>query len=403
MIRAIWKSWDKDKMPGSFGTTATNTPEYVSFVIFWICSLPALWYPVHKIRHLFTAKAFIAPAAALAFLIWAIVRAKGVGPIISQPNTVHGTALAWEFVKGIMSSIGNFATLIANASDFTRFARKPSHATWPQLIIIPTSFAITSLFGILVSSSSAVIYGVSVWNPVDLLGKFMEDGGSAQRFGVFMIAFALAFAQLGSNIAANSVSAGTGLAALVPRFIDIRRGGYICACAALAMCPYNFLADSNKFTTYLSAYSVFLSSITGVVIADYYFVRRGYLSVKDLYNARKTGPYYYSYGIHWRAYTAYVSGILVNVVGFVGALGAKVPEAASYIFQVNFFAGLGVSIAVYWGLCKFFPVPATSNVWLEVGEDADSVRVQYDQAKEADDGVSVVGLEIEEREKQQTV
>lgn len=87
----------------------------------------------------------------------------------------------------------------------------------------------------------------------------------------------------------------------------------------------------------------------------------------------------------------------------MGALGAKVPEAASYIFQVNFFAGLGVSIAVYWGLCKFFPVPATSNVWLEVGEDADSVRVQYDQAKEADDGVSVVGLEIEEREKQQTV
>ncbi|WOH97330.1 cytosine permease [Bacillus amyloliquefaciens] len=85
-----------------------------------------------------------------------------------MPNTVHGTDLAWEFVKGIMSSIANFATLIANASDFTRFARKPSHATWPQLIIIPTSFAITSLFGILVSSSSAVIYGVSVWNPIDL-------------------------------------------------------------------------------------------------------------------------------------------------------------------------------------------------------------------------------------------
>ncbi|KAM3454830.1 hypothetical protein MY3296_002808 [Beauveria thailandica] len=402
MIRSIWKSWDATKMPGSFGTSATNTPEYVSFIIFWLLSLPALWFPVHKLRHLFTAKAVIAPAGATAFLVWTLVRAKGAGPIIKQPSSLQGTDLAWEIIKGIMSSIGNFATLIANASDFTRFARKPAHAAWPQLVIIPTSFAITSLYGILVSSSSAVIYGEYVWNPVLLLGKFIDHGSSADRFGVFVIAFTLAFAQLGTNISANSVSTGTSLAALIPRYISIRRGSYICAIVGLAMCPYNFVGSSSKFTTYLSAYSVFLSSITGVIVADYYFVRKGFICVNDLYNARKTGPYYYTYGVNWRAYTAYICGILINVVGFAGEVGATVPKGASYIFQVNFFTGFGVSVGIYYALCKLFPVPATSKVWLEVGVEDEDFRPQYQDEKVPDEETEIGVSELVSKKSRST-
>lgn len=209
--------------------------------------------------------------------------------------------MAWEFVKGIMSSIANFATLIVNDPDFTRFARKPKDAFWSQLFAIPVGFAFTSFIGIIVSSSSTVIYGGDpIWDPLDLLEKFIDDGNSGARFGVFIISFAFALAQLGTNIAANSVSAGTDMTALMPRFLNIRRGGYICAAVGLAMCPYNLLTDSNKFTTYLSAYSVFLSSIAGVILGDYYFVRKGYLEVNELYSARKSGPYYFTFGIHWR-------------------------------------------------------------------------------------------------------
>src|SRR5690606_16700321 len=137
----------------------------------------------------------------------------------------------------------------------------------------------------------------------------------------------------------NSVSAGTDMTALLPRFINIRRGGYICATVGLAMCPYNLLTDSNQFTTYLSAYSVFLSSIAGVMVCDYYFIRRGYLEIKELYDGRKTGPYYYTFGIHWRAYVAYIAGIMINVVGFAGAVGTEVPMGATYVYNVNFFGG----------------------------------------------------------------
>ncbi|KAK4089379.1 hypothetical protein Purlil1_6368 [Purpureocillium lilacinum] len=378
MIRAIWKSWDREKMPGPFDPEASSVPEYVSFFLFWLGSLPAIWFPVHKIRHLFTVKAFFVPPAAIGFMVWCIVRAGGVGQIIKQPNTIHGSDLAWEFVKGIMSSIGNFATLIVNDCDFARFARRPKDALWSQLIAIPTCFAVTSFIGIIVSSSSTAIFGHAIWDPLDILAKFIDDGSSAERFGVFVIALAFSLAQLAANIAANSVSAGSDLTALLPRFVNIRRGGYICAAIGFAMCPYNLLTSSSNFTTYLSAYSVFLSSIAGVMATDYYIVRKGYLDVRGLYDARSSGPYYYTMGINWRAYAAYISGILVTIVGFAGAVGQSVPIGAVYLYNVNFFCGFIIASIMYWALCTIWPIPAVSTCWMEVGDVLDDIDVAYD-------------------------
>ncbi|KAK7227296.1 hypothetical protein V2G26_015299 [Clonostachys chloroleuca] len=386
MIRAIWLSWDRNKIPNTFSDdAATTTADFVSFFLFWFCSLPAIWFPVHKIRHLFTVKAYFVPVAGIAFLGWAVSRAGGIGPIVKQSHKVHGSELGWQIVLGIMSSISNFATLIINDPDFTRFARKPRDALWSQLITIPTGFAFTSFVGIIVSSSSEVVYGEAVWDPLELLDKFIDDSSSGQRFGIFVIATAFALAQLGTNIAANSVSAGTDMTALLPRFLNIRRGGYICAAIGLAMCPWNLLSDNNQFTTYLSAYSVFLSSIAGVMICDYYFIRKGYLEIKELYDGRKSSPYYYTFGVHWRAYAAYISGILINVVGFAGAVGREVPIGAQYIYNLNFFSGFIVSSSVYFVLCKLFPVPATSDRWMEVGEELDDVRVAYGSSEYVDE------------------
>lgn len=243
MLQSIWPRYGnlRNTMPASAGVDTMN---FVSFLLFWLCSLPALWFPVHKIRHLFTVKAFYSPVAAIAFFAWAIARANGLGPIIHQPNTVHGGTLAWAVVKALMSCLGNFATLIVNDPDFSRFARKPKDALWSQLFTIPLGFAITSLIGIIVSSSSSVIFGHMVWNPLDLLKLFLDGASSAERFGIFVISTGFALAQLGTNIAANSVSAGTDMTALLPRYLTIRRGAYVCAAVGLAMCPVRLSVHS---------------------------------------------------------------------------------------------------------------------------------------------------------------
>lgn len=110
MISAIWPSYAN--IPNGIPNSRTTTKAFVAFFIFWLCSLPAIWFPVHKIRHLFTVKAFVVPIAGIAFFIWAIVRAHGIGPIVHQKNTAHGSKLAWGIIGGIMSAIANFATLI---------------------------------------------------------------------------------------------------------------------------------------------------------------------------------------------------------------------------------------------------------------------------------------------------
>ncbi|KAH8688924.1 permease for cytosine/purines, uracil, thiamine, allantoin-domain-containing protein [Phaeosphaeriaceae sp. PMI808] len=274
---------------------------FVCFFFFWAGSLPAIWFPVEKIRHLFTVKAYFVPTAGLAFFIWAIVRVEGIGPIVHQPGTLKGSALGWQMVQGIMSSIANFATLIVNDPDFARFARKPRDALWR---LRPT------------------------------LRRLHH---------------------LGTNIATNSVSAGTDMTALLPRYLNIRRGAYICALVGLVMCPWHLFDSVNSFTTYLSTYSVFQSSIAGVIVCDYYVVRKGYLEIKKLYSGKKSDPYYFTFGFHWRGYAADIAGILINVVGFAGAIGKPFPIGAK----------------------RLSPVPATSEVWLEVGDEVGDVSVAY--------------------------
>jgi len=401
MVASIWRSFDR--LPNTIPNSGTDTENFVAFFIFWSCSLPAIWFSVQTIRHLFTLKAYVVPVAAISYLVWALVKAHDIGPIIHKKAEISGSDFSWAMVKGIMSSIANFATLIVNDPDFTRFARKPRDTLWSQLITIPTGFAITSLIGILVSSSSQVIYGEPIWNPLDLLQNFLNEGDSATRAGVFLIAFAFALAQLGTNIAANSVSAGTDMTALLPRFLNIRRGGYICAIVGLAMCPWRLLSSSNNFTTYLSAYSVFLSSIAGVLVSDYYFVRKGFLQIRDLYSARKRGPYYYTMGFNWRAYTAYLAGIAINMAGFINALevGVHFSMAAQYIYNVNFFCGFIVSSAVYYALNRIFPVPATADTWTEVGDEITEVILaddssSYDEEKHHQKGTQS-GVVVDEK------
>lgn len=132
---------------------------------------------------------------------------------------------------------------------------------------------------------------------------------------------------------------------------------------------------------------MFLSAIAGVMASDYYLVRRGYLDIEELYSARKDSLYYGFYGVSWHGYAAYFCGILINIVGFAGAVGVDVPVGAVYIYNVNYFSGFIVSGGIYWFLAWLVPIPGTSDTWNEIPyevnpvPDADEKKVE--QVEEA--------------------
>ncbi|SCU88861.1 LANO_0D03290g1_1 [Lachancea nothofagi CBS 11611] len=389
MLKSIFGYDLPDRIPDHINSPNATTYQFMCFFIFWVCQLPFVYVHPHQIRHLFTVKAALVPFAAFGFLIWALKKSHGH---IALESLVEGPALTssergWAWIQAILACIGNFATLIVNAPDFSRFSKTKNSSTYSQAFSIPFFFSITSLIGIIVTSAAFKIYQVNYWSPLDVLDRFLGDGFTkGERAGVFLISLIFAIAQLGTNISANSLSAGTDMTALLPKYINIRRGGFICAALALCICPWNLMSSSSKFTMALSAYAIFLSCIAAVMVADYYVVRRGKLDLQHLYSADKSVSIYMygnKYGINWRALVAYLAGIVPNMPGFVGTVGNNihVPMGAIKVYYLNYLVGFSVSFTIYVALCYFFPVPGApvknilgKSEWLESEQDVEFFR-----------------------------
>ncbi|GAA5839012.1 hypothetical protein JCM3766R1_004555 [Sporobolomyces carnicolor] len=373
LLTAIFPSFAR--IPNTIPSSGTDTAHFVAFFLFCLVQLVVIYLPIHTLRHFFTLKAIVSPICGLALFGWCIGKAGGAGELIHAPTTLRGSTLGWTFVANLMSCLGNMATLVVNATDFASRARRPSDVVLPNLLALPVCFSIVSLFGILIGSSSEVIFGEFVWSPQEIMERFLlpsADGSSASsatRAGVAIISLGFFVAQIGVNVAANTMSAGCDLTALFPKFMTIRRGGFVCAAIAFAICPWQLLSSSSKFTTYLSAFTVFLSSVAGVMTAHYWVASKQLIKTDDLYTFSKDGVYRYFYGINLRAYGAYLAGLAPNFPGFIGACGGDVSLAATRIYQLSWFVGFGVSALVYIGLCKVFPLPELTQ------EDCDTITL----------------------------
>ena len=388
LLQAIWPQF-VNLTSRFIGNPANNLDvgHLIGFILFSALSLIPIWFPLHKIRHLFTIKAVLAPIGGITLFAWCLAKAHGAGPTIHAKASIGGSELGWQFVINMMSCISNMATLITNATDFASRADKPSSVLLPQLIALPFTFAIVSLFGILIGSSSIIIFGGYVWSPLKIMDMFLEQFPShSTRAGVAIIAICFIVAQLGTNIAANSISAGADLTALFPRFISMRRGGYVCALVGFVMCPWILESSSSKFESYLSGYSVFLSSIAGVLISHYYVVAKRQIKVDDLYTTE--GIYQYTYGFNLRAYAAYFAGIAINVVGFAG-VARPVPLVATRIYELSFFTGFLVAAVVYVALNKIFPHRQPTAEECEVVTIGQDARESADQMSYDDDEKSL--------------
>nr|UJH94563.1 Fur4 [Starmerella bombicola] len=382
-----------DEHIGLGNLSGTTVAGFVSFFIAWCIQFPFLLIPPHKMRFFFTAKAVIAPAVSIALLIWTLVRAHGAGSTISQAHDGLSTsARAWAFINMMMNCIANYAALILNAPDFTRFAKYPRSANWSQFFTIPISFSITSLIGLLVASASKVLTPdhTFLWNPVDLLKQFIISGSAGDRGGGFIISAGLVVAQIGTNIMANSYSASMDLTSLCPMIWSVRRGAITTALLGLAICPWHFYESGSKFTTYLSAYAIFLSSISGVIVCDYYWLRHGEIKIFDLYSNEKSSPYMYNtrWGCNWRGYAAYLLALVPNMPGFAGQCGRSVPEGAIKLYYFNYIVGFGVAFLLYMAFNTIWPptnVPEPLKgrlfdrkaPWLERDLDVDNFSELY--------------------------
>jgi NCS1 family nucleobase:cation symporter-1 len=212
--------------------------------------------------------------------------------------------------------------------------------------------AFYSFIGVAVTSATAVIFGRTIWDPLEVLVQFRNPA-------VLIIAMvALCIATLATNIAANVVSPANDFAHLAPRRISFRIGGLITGIIGILLMPWKLLADPSGYIfTWLVGYSALLGPIGGIMIADYFVLRRMKLDVDALYDP--DGQYRYTGGWSLAAIAAFLAGALPNLPGFLAQVGwvraASVPPVFLDIYAFAWFAGFAIAFVAYLIFRKLGP------------------------------------------------
>jgi NCS1 family nucleobase:cation symporter-1 len=307
---------------------------WVCFFGFWLLNMWVVWKGIDTIRVLEGVGAPFLLIVGLALLWWTVSKAGGFGPVLHTPSKFKTTAeFVRYFIPALTGMVGFWATVALNIPDFTRYAKSQKAQVWGQALGLPATMALYSFIGVAVTSASVVLFGEAVWDPVELLGRFQ------QPLVAFVALIALLIATLTTNVAANVVSPSNDFANLNPQRISFRTGGMITGVVGVLMMPWKLLSDLNSYVFgWLVGYSALLGPIAGIMIADYFVIRKSQLNLSDLY--RRNGIYEYDNGIHGRAVIALVMGIAVALLGLV------VP-ALRLLYDYAWFVGFGVSGAAY--------------------------------------------------------
>lgn len=332
--------------PDSFGL---QTGPAICFLLFWLLNMWVVYLGVESIRKLLVFKAFFLPLAALALLFWAINAGNGLGPILSQPARLTGAAFWNYFFPALTGMVGFWATLSLNIPDFTRYARNQKAQINGQIIGLPPSMTLFAFIGVVVTSATFIIYGETIWDPVVLAGKFQN------KLLVSFAMIAVAISTLATNIAANIVSPANDFANLAPRKINFRTGGYITGIIGILIFPWKLIADPNGYIfTWLIAYSSLLGPVGGIMISDYYFIRRQQLQLNELYSHQ--GQYGFRNGFNSAAIVALLAGVLPNIPGFLLQIklisATAFPVWVSNLYNYAWFVGFFISGIIYMLLMR---------------------------------------------------
>src|SRR5688572_9593496 len=328
--------------PGSFGL---QTGPAITFFLFWLLNMYVVYLGVESIKKLLVFKAFFLPLAALALLFWAIAASDGLGPILAQPSKFTNSREFFHFFfPALTGMVGFWATLSLNIPDFTRYAKSQKAQIVGQAIGLPPSMTLFAFIGVAVTSATMIVYGETIWDPVVLAGKFEN------KMLVSIAMIAVIISTLATNIAANIVSPANDFSNLWPKKINFRTGGYITGIIGVLIFPWKLIADPNGYIfTWLIAYSSLLGAVGGIMIADYYFIRRQKLIVDDLY--KHNGEYSFKNGFNRYAIIALLLGILPNVPGFLLQVKLVSPTAfpgwINHLYNYAWFVGFFVSAILY--------------------------------------------------------
>lgn len=333
----------------SLGLSTTDLACYVAFLSMQLC---VIWNGIESIRKLEEYAAPVLVALSLALFVWALNAAGGLGPMLAAPSAFAvGGARQGEFWRAffpiVTATVGFWSTLSLNISDFTRYAKSQRAQVLGQLIGLPFFMAAFCFASIAVTSCTIVIFGAAINDPIALMSR-MQNGPVATTLAMI----GLILATMSTNIAANVVAPANALANAFPRSVSFRRAGLITAAIGTSLMPWKLMSGDGYVFVWLIGYAAFLGPIAGIMLADYFILRRQRLDIDDLFTDNAKSQYWYHRGFNPSAFISWLVGVAMCLPGFLHVVGAF-PNAPMLFraiydaaFFVGFFVGGGLHIAL---------------------------------------------------------
>ncbi|KAL7415618.1 NCS1 nucleoside transporter family [Mrakia frigida] len=401
MIGAIWPQFYR--MRNHFPASANmETNDFIAFVIFWTISLPLLAIRPERYRIPALISSIAVTISVIALLVWALAKEGGGGPLFYDTHKTTGVAalkgskLAWTMARGVTTTIGGWAGGIMYQSDFSRYARRSGDQIMGQIFIIPVCLILGSFIGVVVTSCAAGFYPDEglLWRPYKLMEVIQEkENSSGARAAMFFLAFSFFLSQLCVNIAGNAITGGIDLASMFPKYVNTRRGPFIVAVVGFAMNPWQLVNTANTFISVLSGYSIFLGPLAGIMIADYFVVRRQNLRLSHLYIANTSSIYWFWHGLNPKALVVWALAVFPSLPGWISVLSkGKISMAQGWVLTSYLAWPLGFAIAstLWVAINRIFPPPGLGEVdetdvfgtFDEVGDPLDTEKAGRDDEEE---------------------
>jgi NCS1 family nucleobase:cation symporter-1 len=336
--------------PG-WGTLLGNVPFFslpvhtvLAFAASWLMTVAICYVsPPHKaspgIKWLNDLASPILLIIGIGMLWWAVTKAGGWGPILNQKQTASWS----QWPAFLTAMVAYWSTLAINIPDLTRFAKNQKVQYLGQALGLPPTMTAYSFIGVAVTSATVVIYGDAIWDPVQLMIK------TESAFFIFVGLVFVILATLTTNITANMVSPINDFMNLAPKHLNWERTTILIGLIGILMQPWRFLADPKAYIwTWLLGYGAFTGGIAGVIIADYWVIRKQWLKLDDIY--RKEGYYnFFTDKVNWLAvvYGLFLAGCTIYLWTQKAILGEGWPSTLTAAVLV-----LGLLTGIYFYVSK---------------------------------------------------
>jgi nucleobase:cation symporter-1, NCS1 family len=330
-----------------FGLSALG---WFSFLFMWIFQLLIFLNGMETIRKFID---FCGPAVYIvmfALAIW-ILAQTGISSLSLQLSPrVEGSVIG-HMANAAMLIVAYFAALLLNFGDFARFAKGEKAMKAGNFLGLPVNFIVFAIVTVIVTAGTVDVFGEAIMDPVAIVKRI----GNPWVVAIGAITFIVA--TMGINIVANFVSPAYDISNLYPQKIDFRLGGLITSILSVLVCPWIFVSSPQAITIFVSIFGAALGPMFGIMVSDYYLVKRQHIVLEDLYTMSPDGSLHFENGWNRMALIALaVAGSISIGLSLLGAYGTIIN-----VGDWGWLIGATLAALLYTALMRRREAPALSR------------------------------------------